>query len=502
MRYRYMKPKNKDTAGEPVTVEINPGTRSVTLKGPAGHFGDATAARSFVRGAMDEVEGRGVEVRGAPAVVSKPKLDSQEEARYQRILGICERRELDGKPALTFGGKPMTFDEVRELPYAVLNTSDQAKQTDTGRLVVGGSLVGSSEDRDASGFSIGRLVRSQFDGKTLDGVEREICDEGAEEARSAGLSGNGYVIGSRAFQTAKEYRDMTVTGGTGGNQGGMTVATQKNPLLGSLFNSLFIARAGATVLDQLTGNLDLPRIIDGSDPTHKGENASADEHSPTTGMLSLSPKRLPTYIDVSNQLLLQSDDRTLTTVIERHLRQKLLTIMEAAFINGDGSSKPTGILQTSGIGSVALGVDGAAPTHAALVSLIAEVAVDNALDGSAAFAINSRTAATLKNIAKISSTDSMTLIDDRAPGMLAGHRFFESNAIPSDLTKGSGTDLSALLFGSWADFYIAQWSGIEILADPYTRRAEGMTRIHAAVYYDGGAIRPQSFAAISDCDNS
>ena len=493
-----MKTKTKPSNGESVTVEINPENRSVKLSGPAGHFGAPSKSRAFAREALDAVEGRS---RSAPG--SGSSYGSTDSARRERILATCERREARGEPALTFNGKPCTYEEARDMPMAVLNSSDQAKSSDVSyRPDLAGSSARDSEDRDASKFSIGRLIRSQFNGHAIDGVERELCDEGNSEARSAGLKLSGYMISSRAFESVSEHRDLTATGGTGGDQGGMTIGTRKNSLLGSLFNSLFIARAGATVLDGLTGNLDLPRIIDGSDPAHKAENATADEHSPTMDDLSLSPNRLPTYIDVSNQLLLQSSDATLTKIIERHLRQKLLTIMEAAFINGDGTNKPTGILGVSGIGDVALGTDGAAPTHADLVNLIKEVSVDNALDGSSAFAINSATAAKLKTVAKIASTDSMTLLDDRAPNILSGYPFFESNAIPSNLTKGTGTALSAIIFGSWADFYIGQWSGIEILVDRYTKQTEGMTRIHAAVYYDGGPIRPQSFAAIKDCDNS
>ena len=35
-------------------------------------------------------------------------------------------------------------------------------------------------------------------------------------------------------------------------------------------------------------------------------------------------------------------------------------LLQQTAINGDGSSKPTGILQTSGIGSVAIGTNGGA----------------------------------------------------------------------------------------------------------------------------------------------
>lgn len=491
-----MKPKTKTPK-----VTINPASKVITMEG--GAFSDAEEACKFVREARNLPP---METREAtPAAPATPAgAGGEGEPAWKRegrlrAIGCAEKRVLAGLPAATMSGSPVSIDEFRGMSYEEQRMTDQAKTTDVGGLVP--SVSGrSSESRDAGGFSFGRMVRSMFDAKPVDGVEREILDDGADEARSAGIKSNGFMVSSRAFQSVQEYRTMSVTGGTGGNQGGMTVATQKAPLLASLFDSLFVVKAGATVYDQLEGNLDLPLIVDGADPDHKAENATAGETSPTTDMLSLSPKRLPTFIDVSNQLLMQGSDKALSDTIERHLRAKLYAIMERMFLNGSGaSSQPRGILQTSGIGAEALGTDGAVPTYAALCNLIREVSVDNALgNGTASFAINSKVAAKLKTIAKLASTDSMTLIDDRAPGLLAGYPYFESNAVPSDLTKGTGEDLSAVIFANWVDFIIGQWSGVEILVDPYTKRAEGYTRIHAAVYYDAGCVRPQSFAAITD----
>jgi len=57
----------------------------------------------------------------------------------------------------------------------------------------------------------------------------------------------------------------------------------------------------------------------------------------------------------------------------------LADAIDTAAINGSGSSsQPTGILQTSGIASVAGGTNGLAPTLGHLLDLKKEVSVDNA----------------------------------------------------------------------------------------------------------------------------
>lgn len=70
--------------------------------------------------------------------------------------------------------------------------------------------------------------------------------------------------------------------------------------------------------------------------------------------------------------------------------------------------------------------------------------------------------------------------------------------MPSDLTKGSGTALSALIFGNWANLYIGMWGYVDILVDPYTGSKEGNVRVVANADCDIGALRGESFSVIKD----
>lgn len=95
--------------------------------------------------------------------------------------------------------------------------------------------------------------------------------------------------------------------------------------------------------------------------------------------------------------------------------------------------------------------------------------------------------------------DSMFILPQSDGGKLNDYNYRRSNAVPSNLTKGTADAVaSAIIFGNWIDYVIAQWAGIELLADPFTQAGLGKNRIHAAVYYDGGVQRPASFAAMQD----
>ncbi|RMG32383.1 MAG: phage major capsid protein, partial [Gammaproteobacteria bacterium] len=83
-------------------------------------------------------------------------------------------------------------------------------------------------------------------------------------------------------------------------------------------------------------------------------------------------------------------------------------------------------------------------------------------------------------------------------GRMLGFRAAVSNQVPDDLTKGAGTNLSAILFGNWSDLVIGQWSGLDIQVDPYSLSSSGGIRVTAFSDLDIAVRHPESFAAITD----
>ncbi|WP_197917396.1 phage major capsid family protein [Thiosulfatihalobacter marinus] len=81
---------------------------------------------------------------------------------------------------------------------------------------------------------------------------------------------------------------------------------------------------------------------------------------------------------------------------------------------------------------------------------------------------------------------------------LAGYKARFSGNVPSNLTKGTGTDLSAVIFGAWADLLIGQWGGIDLIVDDVTEAAKGNVRLVAHSEWDIAVRHAESFAAIQD----
>ncbi len=439
--------------------------------------------------APETTQTRSVEViNEAPKVDVKAERASAvtaERARIDGINGIAEASKtrglaLDANKAIRDGVSVQDFqgEAFRQL------TEKHTDYTPANDLSKG-------DKRDLDKFDLGKALRANLRGIALDGIEREMIQEGEREAEASrvGISGGITLPGFYV------KRDMTTTAAEGGH----TVATNKAGLLDDFFNASIMRQLGATVLTGLTGNLDIPRLVQDTDPAKKAENAAADEVSPATAQLSLSPKRLPAFVDISDQLLAQSSS-AIESMLRGHLTSQLLSIQEAAFFHGGGTSEANGIAGTSGIGSVAGGTNGAAPTYAHMVALEEDVDAQNAMMGALCYATNGQIRAKLKQTPKqASGVEGNFVIADNTPGVINGYKASFTNAISRTLTKGSSSVASAIFFGNFADYVVGYWGGLnlELLRDS-TNAKSGLHTLVANTYYDGGVRRPKSFAAMLD----
>jgi HK97 family phage major capsid protein len=358
------------------------------------------------------------------------------------------------------------------------------------------------ESNDVAKFTLGKVVRHldrvyRGQPSQIDGIEAEMIQEGEKEARQAGLNSNGIAIPSMLL---KEQRaNLSVTGGTTDQYGGALVATEKRGLLGDFYNSSVLEAAGAMVFTGLVNNLDIPRYVQGSAPAKKTENEAAGDVAGTFTDLNLTPKRLAGYAVISDQLLAQSD-QNIAQFVSNEIGNAMAAVKEKAFFHGTGTSEPTGIAGTSGIGSVVGGTNGAAPDWSDIVDLETEVAIDNALEGNVRYFTNAKVRGKLKKTLNTSSTDSVKVWDVRTPeAPLNGYAASVTNAISSTLTKGSSNVASAIFFGNAADFVVGYWGGIQLeMVRDSTDAKAGQRHLVANTYYDAGVRRAQSFSAMLD----
>ena len=184
--------------------------------------------------------------------------------------------------------------------------------------------------------------------------------------------------------------------------------------------------------------------------------------------------------------------------IRTDLASTLAIAIDLAAIHGSGSSnQPTGILATTGIGSVVGGTNGIAPTYAHIVGLETQVAQDNADVGSLAYLTNSKVRGKLLQTEKASDTAQFVWQDNNS---MRGYNAAVSNQVSSTLTKGNQSLSSAIIFGNWNDLIIGMWGGLDIAVDSSTGSSSGTVRVVALQDVDIAVRHAQSFAAMLDAN--
>jgi HK97 family phage major capsid protein len=105
--------------------------------------------------------------------------------------------------------------------------------------------------------------------------------------------------------------------------------------------------------------------------------------------------------------------------------------------------------------------------------------------------------AKLRSTAKVSSTDSMMILEGDS---LLNYLVHGSNNVPSNLTKGTATGVcSAILFGNFEDVLIGSFGqATDLIVDRFSKATTGITRVIATSYVDIQVRRPESFAAMKD----
>ena len=373
-----------------------------------------------------------------------------------------------------------------------------AKSNVEGRKTAEGD---SKEKREIANFSFGKLVRelslSRGDENAITGLEKEMLQESAKEKRALGSMGDGLYL-SNKFLTV-ENRTMSAGSSTAG---GNFIATDKVGFFDALYAKTVLPQLGAIKLEGLAANTDLTGFSAGVSAGWATEVADAASGDPTTASRSISPKRLTAYVDLSKQLLLQ-DNFSIQNYTVQSFMKAFAVAIEAAAINGSGSSgQPTGLLGTSGIGSVAIGTNGGAPTLAKILELIQVVESANAgMNGK--FLVNPKVVAKLKQTVIDSGSGAMIMPYMNyfmgQPEQIAGKETYSTSNVPSTLTKGSTSGTcSAIIYGDFENLVVGQYGGIDLVIDPASQAIGGKTRIVMSQYVGVAVKQPAAFAAILD----
>ena len=251
-----------------------------------------------------------------------------------------------------------------------------------------------------------------------------------------------------------------------------------------LRNSSSVMQAGATMLSGLSGDVKIPKkTVAATAAWIATEGGAATESQMTVGQVSLSPKTLGAFTDVTRQLLIQGS-LDIEALIRNDLTSAMALTIDKAGLEGAGTSgAPTGILSTSGVNQVT-NFAGANPTFAEVVSLETAIAEDNALAGNLSYILPASMYGALKTTEKAANTAQFV-----ADGTtMNGYRAIVSN----QATAGN------LFYGNFSDLLIGMFGGLDLVVDPYTASTTGTIRVVALQSVDVAVRHAQSFAFGND----
>jgi HK97 family phage major capsid protein len=353
------------------------------------------------------------------------------------------------------------------------------------------SEIGMSE-REVKSFSFVRAINA-----LANPTDRRAQEAAAFEFEASRAAAEKLGRASRGITVPVDVlaRDLLVGTSTAG---GHTVATDlmAGDFITLLRNRSYMMQVGS-VMSGLNGNVAIPRHTTAATAYWVAENGAPTESQQAFDQVTLTPKTVGAFTDFSRRLTLQS-----SIDVEAFVRNDLATILaleiDRVALHGSGASnQPTGIAATAGIGSVAGGANGAAPSWANIIALESAVAVANADVGNLAYCTNAKARGKLKSVEKATNTGMFVYTEGSTP--LNGYQAVITNQVASNLVKGtSGAVCSAIFFGNWRDLLIGMWSGLDLLVDPYTGSTAGTVRVVALQDVDIAVRHPESFAAMLD----
>lgn len=313
-------------------------------------------------------------------------------------------------------------------------------------------------------FSLLKAINDVANNRQLDERAQEVVTAGIAEMRKAGQSYSGQIV-----LPIEERADIQATVATNGQE---NVAEDKLGILEPLRANLVLAKAGATYMTGLVGNVSIP-VYSGSNVGWAGEVATASDGAGTFTEVNLEPKRLTAYIDVSKQFLIQ-DSNSAEEMLKRDIVAAISEKLEATILGnaaGD-ASKPAGLFN-------GVSADEAAIKFADVVAMETALESKN-VRGNIMFLVSPSAKGILKSQENTVGYPKYIMEDN------------EINGYPV-LCSSAVTD-KGIVMGNFSDLVIGQWGGIDLTVDPYTQAANGKVRLVINAYFDAKVRRADAFA--------
>lgn len=418
-----------------------------------------------------------------------------EKARRTGIENLCKANKIDDTVRDYWIGAGLSLDAVAEDLLKIVE--ERSKTTETRPA----SELGLSS-REVRQFSLFKAIAATVDKNwTNAGFELECSREIAkrlnkvpdpnkffvpleiQERQVQHRPGQSFIAGNDAGRAAREImrRDLTAASASGG---GYLVETNNVSFIELLRNRAIAYRMGARRLSGLVGNVTVPKHTAAATAYWlSSESTQITESQQTFGQMSLSPKTVGAYTEISRLLLLQSSPDA-EGIVTSDLSAVTSLAYDLGVISGSGASgQPTGITNTAGIGSVS----GASLGFAGILEFQTDVAGNNVNPLAGGYATTHAVASLMIQRVKYTSTASPIWEGNVWDGVMQGFPAMATNQMAA----------ATMLFGDWSQVVVGEWGALEIEVNPYANFQAGIVGVRAIVSMDCGLRYPAAFSLAS-----
>lgn len=367
-------------------------------------------------------------------------------------------------------------------------------------------------------FSVGRLACALF-AETNARNAQEVTDAW----KDAGFERE--VIAQTRTDNARAVAEMQrIMGTTNDETGGVLIPSAAiGDWIELLRSKLVLPKLGARVLPNLVGHrIPVPGLSSGASAAWYGEGEEPTASDIKFKARYLEPHRVASFVAVHNNLLAWSP-WAVESIITEDMTAALATKIEDGLLFGQGTEdSPLGIVRDPDVNTVEIGADannGARFSVRHVPDFEFKLEEDNLDVGDdAGFVFHPSVKRYLKKegVANYSgqSVDAGTPymvpgISDAALQTLLGYKFASTTAVPTDLVKGTDTNLTYVLFGLWRQMLLGQWGGIRLRMSKESGNSslgsaflKDQTWIVAETLVDGIMRRPDALVVCSDAEKT
>lgn len=251
-------------------------------------------------------------------------------------------------------------------------------------------------------------------------------------------------------------------------------------------------RQYARVVTVGSSSVKYPRRTGSTAATWVDDTADRTESEPSYDQVTLTPYEAATYTDISNQLL-EDNAYDLAGEVASDLAESFGIAEGSAFVTGNGTGKPNGIMNASGIASI---ITGAAANFASsspadvLISMFHKLPAVHAQNGT--WIMNRNTLSVIRQF-KDGMGRYIVLdgLNNGAPVTLLGRPVVEAIDM-ADI----GANAYPILFGDLSGYRVVDRVSFEMLRDPYSVATKGQTRFHARKRVGADVTHPDRFVKL------